>query len=147
MFLDNVQYLDHMTDAYVRIQCKTMKEAFEYSAKGLVNIMFNIKNIDKKLRIPLSVEGEELENLLFEWLDKILLIMLIDRVVLSKFNVKIAFDKNLGKYILSGYGEGESLDFKKHELKVEIKGITYHEMKILSHKDRDEVVIEYIVDL
>ena len=38
MFLDRVEYLDHMTDAYLRIRGQTMKEAFEYSAMGLVNI-------------------------------------------------------------------------------------------------------------
>ncbi|TVP40843.1 archease [Candidatus Nitrosocosmicus arcticus] len=147
MFLDHVEYLDHMTDAYLRIRGQTMKEAFEYSAMGLVNIMYDIENIEKKQRIPILAEGEELENLLFEWLDKILLMMLIDKVVFSKFNIEITFDKASDKYIIIGYGEGEFADLNKHELKVEIKGVTYHEMKILDHKDTNEIIIEYIVDL
>ena len=147
MFLDRVEYLDHMTDAYLRIRAQTMNEAFEYSAMGLVNIMYNIENIEKKQRIPIFAEGDELENLLFDWLDKILLIMLIDKVIFSKFKIEITFDKSSDKYILTGYGEGELVDLNKHELKVEIKGITYHEMKILDYKDTNETIIEYIVDL
>ena len=30
--------------------------------------MYNIKNIEKKQRIPIFAEGDELENLLFDWL-------------------------------------------------------------------------------
>jgi SHS2 domain-containing protein len=147
MFLDSVEYLDHMTDAYLRIRGQTMNEAFEYSAIGLVNIMYDIENIEKKQRIPIFAEGNELENLLFDWLDKILLMMLIDKVIFSKFKIEITFDKSSGKYIITGYGEGELVDLSKHELKVEIKGITYHEMKILDYKDTNETIIEYIVDL
>ena len=147
MFLDSVEYLDHMTDAYLRIRGQTLKEAFEFSAMGLVNIMYDIENIEIKQRIPIFAEGRELENLLFEWLDKILLMMLIDKLVFLKFNIEITFDKSSDKYIITGYGEGELVDLNKHELKVEIKGITYHEMKILDYKDTNEIIIEYIVDL
>ena len=147
MFLDSVEYLDHMTDAYLRIRGQTMNEAFEYSAMGLVNIMYDIENIEKKQQIPIFAEGDELENLLFDWLDKILLMMLIDKVIFSKFKIEITFDKSSDKYILTGYGEGELVDLSKHELKVEIKGITYHEMKIFDYKDSNETIIEYIVDL
>jgi SHS2 domain-containing protein len=147
MFLDSVEYLDHMTDAYLRIRGQTMKEAFEYSAMGLVNIMYDIENIEKNQRIPILAEGEELENLLFDWLDKILLMMLIDKVIFSKFNIEITFDRSSANYVLTGYGEGELVDLNKHELKVEIKGITYHEMKILDDENTNETIIEYIVDL
>lgn len=147
MFLDCVEYLDHMTDAYLRIRGQTMKEAFEYSAMGLVNIMYDIENIDKNQRIPILAEGEELEHLLFDWLDKILLMMLIDKVIFSKFDIEITFDRSSTKYVLTGYGEGEFVDLNKHELKVEIKGITYHEMKILDDENTNETIIEYIVDL
>jgi SHS2 domain-containing protein len=147
MFLDSVEYLDHMTDAYLRIRGQTMNEAFEYSAMGLVNIMYDIENIEKKQQITIFAEGDELENLLFDWLDKILLMMLIDKVIFSKFKIEITFDESSNKYLLTGYGEGELVDLSKHELKVEIKGITYHEMKILDYKDTNETIIEYIVDL
>ena len=147
MFLDRVEYLDHMTDAYLRIRGQTMNEAFEYSAMGLVNIMYNIENVEKKQQIHIFAEGDELENLLFDWLDKILLLMLIDKVIFSKFKIEITFDESSNRYLLTGYGEGELVDISKHELKVEIKGITYHEMKILNYKDTNETIIEYIVDL
>ncbi len=64
-------------------------------------------SIEKKQKIPLSAEGFDLENLLFDWLEKILLLLLIDKIILSEFNIVIDFNKELNKYFIEGYGEGE----------------------------------------
>jgi SHS2 domain-containing protein len=147
MTLENIEYLDHMTDAYIRCKGKTLAASFQNSAKGLVNVMYDINSIEKKRKIPLLAEGFDLENLLFDWLEKILLLLLIDKIILSDFNIVIDFNKELNKYSIEGYGEGEYVNLEKHELKVEIKGITYHEMKIFKEPHKDEFVIEYIIDL
>lgn len=143
----NVEYLDHITDAYLRIHGTNLEEAFEYAGKGLVGTMYELEGIQPKKQAPIVAEGKDLENLLFDWLDKILLIVLIDRIIMSEFIVEIVRDEKSGKYIINGYGKGENIDPDRHELKVEIKGITYHEMKILENKDSNGVTIEYIVDL
>lgn len=146
MSVNNIEYLEHMTDAYVRVYGKDLDESFQYSAIGLVNIMYNIEKIEKKQRVLIAAEGADLENLLFDWLEKILLLMLIDKIVLSEFHVDISFNQKNKKYVLKGYGDGEMIDFNKHEFKVEIKGITFHEMKIITDK-KNQIIIEYIVDL
>ncbi len=137
-----------MTDAYVRVRAKTLSDSFKFSAQALVNIMFDIDKIEKKQKISLYSEGHDLENLLFDWLEKILLIMLIDRIILSDFTINnISFNKELDKYVLVGFAEGEPIDLDKHDLKVEIKGITYHQMKIIEDSSNNEIIIEYLVDL
>ena len=77
--------------------------------------------MEKKLKIPLSAEGFDLENLLFDWLEKVLLIILIDKIILFDFNIVIDFNKELNKYFIKGYGEGESINDELHELKVKSK--------------------------
>ena len=144
---DNIEYLEHMTDAYVRCKGKTLAESFRYSAKGLVNIMYDINSIEKKQKVLLFAEGFDLENLLFDWLEKVLLLLLIDKIILSEFYIDIYFKKQMNRYIIEGYGEGDYVDPNKHDLKVEIKGITYHEMKIFKEQNKDKFIVEYIVDL
>ena len=61
--------------------------------------------------------------------------------------IDIYFKKQLNKYIIEGYGEGDYVDHNKHDHKVEIKGITYHEMKIFKEQNKDKFIVEYIVDL
>jgi SHS2 domain-containing protein len=144
---DNIEYLDHMTDAFVRCKGKTLEDAFQFGATGLVNIMYDIKNIEKRQKVSVSAEGFDLENLLFDWLEKILLLLLIDKIILVEFKININFNKQLNRYIIEGYGLGDLADLGKHELKVEIKGITYHEMKIFKDENKNEFFIQYIVDL
>lgn len=147
MSLEDIEYLDHMTDAYLRVKASTLKEVFELAGKGLVNTMYDIHHIEAKKRISISAEGKELENLLFDWLDKVLLLMLIDRIILSEFEIKIIYDDKNCQYEIKGYGEGDEIDSSKHELKVEIKGITYHEMKIFEDVNQNQIIVEFIVDL
>ena len=142
-----VEYLDHMTDAYLRIHGSNLEEAFEYAGKGLVGIMYELEGINTSKQVPISAEGKDLENLLFDWLDKILLVVLIDRTIMSEFRAEIIRDKETGHYSIHGYGKGEQINQHRHELKVEIKGITYHEMKILENNDKGGAILEYIVDL
>ena len=70
-----------------------------------------------------------------DWLEKILLLILIDKIILTDFNIVIYLNKELDKYFIEGYGEGDFVNFEKHELNVEIKGITYHEMKIFHEQN------------
>ncbi len=59
--------------------------------------MYDIAKIEKNQKIFLSAEGSDLENLLYDWLEKILLLLLIDKVILSDFNIVVDFDKELKK--------------------------------------------------
>ncbi len=131
MNIENVEYLDHITDAHVRCIGKTLSEAFELSAKGLLNIMFDITKIEQNQKYTFYITGFDLENLLYNWLEKILLMFLIDKTIMSNFDVLIFFDKDSNNFILEGVGQGEAFDIEKHGLDVEVKGITYHEMKII----------------
>ena len=126
---NNIEYLEHMTDAHVRCKGKTLAESFQYSAKGLVNIMYDMISVEKKQKVPLFAEGFDLENLLFDWLEKVLLLLLIDKIILSEFHIDIYFNKHLNKYIIKGHGEGDYIDPSTHDLKVEIKGITYQRLE------------------
>ncbi len=147
MILDNIEYLDHMTDGYLRCKGKTLTDAFQFAAKGLVNMMYDLNYVEKKLTIPITAEGFDLENLLFDWLEKVLLIILINKILLTEFHIIIHFNKELNKYYIKGHGEGELINDELHELKVEIKGITYHEMRIIKDRYDDMFIIEYIIDL
>ncbi len=147
MILNNIEYLDHMTDGYIRCKGKTLTDAFQFAAKGLVNMMYDLNYVEKKLIIPISAEGFDLENLLFDWLEKVLLIILINKILLTEFHISMNFNNKLNKYCIEGFGKGDLINEKLHELKVEVKGITYHEMKIIKDHSDDMFIIEYIVDL
>ena len=180
---EKFRYLDHMTDLIVEAYGNTLEELFENSAIGLVNAMFEISNVDLTTSIKIIAEGYDFKSLLYDWVEKIILAIYIDRMIITKFdslsfskiytaitnnnkkeetviteeNKLIAKDLDFADnkeynskynviYKLVGIGKGEIINLEKHEYKVEVKSVTYHEMQIMKNKD-GYYTARFLVDL
>ena len=66
--------MEHSTDAFVQAQGSTLEELFEKCAKGFVNIMFDIDKVKNRRSVAIAAEGDDLEGLLYDWLEKVLLL-------------------------------------------------------------------------
>jgi SHS2 domain-containing protein len=142
-----------MTDAVIEAYGGNLEEAFENSALGLVNTMFDLTatsntscSADKEIQI--EAKGFDLQSLLYNWLEKVMLVVLVDHILLSDFKVKIT-KETLGEYnyLLNGIAKGEDLNSEKHHYKVEVKAITYHEMEIKEEKEKNRVTTRFLLDL
>ena len=131
-----------MTDAVIEARGRTMEEAFEYAAKGLCDTMVKLAAVEPKKEVVIIAEGHDYHSLLFDWLDKVMLLMVADKFALSEFKVKIA--KN-GGYSIAATARGEPLDLDKHGYKVEIKAVTYHEMEVT--EDASGAKVKFLLDL
>jgi SHS2 domain-containing protein len=138
------RFLDHMTDAVIEAYGNTLEEAFENAARGLIDTMIDLKTVRPEKEIKLSAKGHDLYSLLFDWLDKVMLLLVADRIVISQFSIKIKQHNNNG-YSLEGTTRGEPLHLDQHHYKVEIKAVTYHEMEIKQEKGM--VTVRFILDL
>jgi SHS2 domain-containing protein len=137
------RYLDHVTDAIVEAYGSSLDEAFENSAKGLVNTMIDLEQISPDQEYEIVAKGYDVKSLLYDWLEKVMLGLLIDNIALSDFKVKVS--KNNGNYFLKGIAKGEVLDLKKHHYKIEIKAVTYHEMEI--KQTENIITTRFLLDL
>ena len=131
-----------MTDAVLEAYGETLEDAFENAAKGLNDTMVELKTVIPDREIRITAEGHDLYSLLFDWLDKVMLLLVADGIVMSDFSVKIRQDKG---YFLEGIAKGERLNLDKHHYKVEIKAVTYHEMDIKQEKGKASV--RFLLDL
>jgi SHS2 domain-containing protein len=145
---EGYKYLEHSTDAFVQAHGSSLEVLFGNCAKGLVNIMFDIDKVEDRQFGTITASGEDLENLLFDWLEKVLLKILIDQIVVSRFSIEIS-KKNANvlekKYLLRAHVGGEKVSYSKHKYKIEIKAITYHELKI--KRIGPNYVATFLVDL
>jgi SHS2 domain-containing protein len=128
-----------MAEAYGRTLC----EVFANSAKALVNIVCDLPKIDPNKSVIVETEGFDQISLLYNWLEKVLLTLMVDHIALANFEVTI--ERSRDKYKLTGMCRGEAFSEHKHHYKVEVKAITYHEMKIF--KRNDIFIVQFIVDL
>ena len=133
--------MDHMTDAVIEAFGSTLEEAFEYAAKAVNDTMVDIKTVRPLQEIRIEAQGHDLHSLLFEWVDKVMLLLVADGVAMSEFSVKIDQDS----YSLAALARGEKLDLERHRYKVEIKAVTYHEMQI--QQDKNGATVRFLLDL
>jgi SHS2 domain-containing protein len=119
---------EHEADIGIRGFGGTIEEAFGNAALALYSVIVNIKNVQPKEKKHIAVSAPDHELLLVEWLNALLTLSDIERMVFSKFEMIISGSS------LQATAWGESLDRVKHEPKVEVKGATYH---LLSVKEQD----------
>jgi SHS2 domain-containing protein len=131
-----------MTDAVIEAHGETLEEAFENAAKGVNDTMIDLTTVRPDREIRIAAEGHDLYSLLFDWLDRVMLLLVADGIVMSEFSVKI---KHNNGYSLEGIARGEKLDLDKHRYKVEIKAVTYHEMEI--RQEKGKVTVRFLLDL
>lgn len=136
------RFLDHMTDAVIEAYGETLEEAFENAAKGVNDTMVDLKTVRQDKEIKIIAKGHDLYSLLFDWLDKVMLLLVADGIVMSEFSVKI---KQNNGYSLEGVAKGEKLDLDRHRYKVEIKAVTYHEMQVTQEKGK--ATVRFLLDL
>lgn len=145
---DRFRYLDHMTDSVIEAYGKSMEDAFENSALALVNTMFDISRIQIMKEEELSAHGHDMQSLLYDFLEKVIILISVDGFAAAAF--KVVISENIGSdiegsYSLRAIAKGEAVDLNKHSYKVEVKAITYHEMSIV--QEADGVKIRFLIDL
>ena len=136
-------YFETTADLGVEAKGKSLEEAFKEGAKGLYNIMVDIDKVDKREAVEFEVEGESLEELLYNFLNELLFYTDVDNLVFSDFDIKIERDDDNYKLRCTAYGE--KIDKEKHNIKEEVKAVTYHKMEI--KQEDGGWKIRYIVDL
>ena len=135
----NYETFEHEADIGIRGFGKTVEEAFENTALALYSVMVNIQAIEPQEKRIVTVSAPDIELLLVEWLNALLSLSDVDRMVFSKFKVMIEGTS------LTGTAWGESLDRERHEPNVEIKGSTYHMLKVAEEHGR--FVAQCVVDV
>ncbi len=136
-------FLEHITDAFIRAEGATLEEAFANAARGLTDTMIHIETVKEKTGEQFAVQGSDLENLLYNWLETLLIKVTTESLVFSTFNLKIRRIK--GGYELKGTGSGEKLNLRRHKPKTEVKAATYHQMKI--EQKNGHVTLQFLLDL
>ncbi|MEM3437713.1 MAG: archease [Nitrososphaerales archaeon] len=124
----NYTFLEHMVDALIEAHGESLEEAFESAGLALVDTMVNIEKVEEKIEDHIKVNGWDLKNLLYNWLEELLIKVTSEGKTYSSFKVKIK--KKEGMYELEAVAKGEDLDIVKHEPKTEVKAVTYHMMDI-----------------
>jgi SHS2 domain-containing protein len=134
------EIFEHTADLGLRIRAADRDELFAEAARALFSVL--VANLDEVRGVQVkafTVEGEENDLVLFDWLSELLYTFDTEHVLLSQFDVKVTGNG------VRATCRGEPIDPSRHELDHEVKAITYHGLKV--EQIADGWLAEVIVDI
>ncbi|XP_047467510.1 protein archease [Mugil cephalus] len=136
------EYLDHTADVQIHSWGNTLEEAFEQCAMGMFGYMTDTETVEPIDTVDVESEGEDMESLLFHFLDDWLYKFSADLFFVPREIKVVHIDRMHFKIRSIGWGEEFSL--QKHPQGTEVKAITYSAMQI---HDTEKPEIFAIIDI
>ena len=117
--------LEHTADIGFEAFGATRKEVFANAGRALVHLMVDLETIVPQREMALRAEASDMPNLLVNWLSEILYLVDAEGWLFRDFEVKDLTDHSLG-----GMARGEKFDRTRHQAKLLVKAITYHQLDL-----------------
>jgi SHS2 domain-containing protein len=134
------ELFEHTADIGLRIRAETLAGLFEEAGRALFSAMVvNLDEVRPLQEVGIRVEGNDREELLFDWLAELLYRFDADHFVFGEFHVEL---EEAG---LRATARGEPIDPDRHHFDADIKAITYHGFKV--EQTDDGWLAEVIVDV
>jgi len=141
---EGYQFLDHVTDAFIEAWGPSLERALAQAGIGLIDTIVDVSKVRPVGEYLLVVEGHDELELVYNWLEELLLGFEIRKIVIAQFEVDPVRQSDK-MFHLKAKAKGELYDPLRHRAKVEVKGVTYHMMKISTEEGL--VKIRYLLDL
>ena len=120
---------DHTADLGMEFFGGSREELFVSAGAGIFDVITDINRIKTEKTFRINVEGLDLEDLLVNWLRELLYLHQVKRMLLSEFHIS-----EMDAVHLKGTVMGEPFDEKRHEIKKEVKAVTYHNIEVTENK-------------
>ena len=121
--------LAHTADIGLEAVAPTRNELFEVAARGLRAMLFGRSPAEATLRLEVCLGADEPGELLVRWLNEILCLCEMTRLVPADFAIAACTDRQLTATI-----SGEPFDPDRHTVERVAKAVTYHQLTVEERK-------------
>jgi SHS2 domain-containing protein len=129
--MGDFQLLEHTADMGIMATGGSLAELFVAAARGLREIVFGDQTVEQgREEFSVEVQGGDTEELLVNWLNELLFLMLDRSVFPTKFTMEEIEERHL-----RGKISGRSADLDIEPVR-EVKAVTFHLLRIEEHKGR-----------
>lgn len=120
---------DHTADLGVIIFGQTYIELFANAAYALFDLLTKLSEVKEEISYPMEIEAADREDLLVRFLSELLYLFASKNYLCKRVSFLTCKEKSL-----KAETWGEHFDPQRHEIKTEIKAITYHQLEIKKSK-------------
>ena len=122
--MQKYEFLEHTADVTFKAYGRDLSELFENAAEALENTIIHLHGVATEETLTIEMDSDSYENLLYDWLSKLLITFEVDRFAVKKCLVKIT------GLSLTATCLGQRLDLTRHRLNAEVKAVTYHNLEV-----------------
>ncbi|UCE67044.1 MAG: archease [Candidatus Zixiibacteriota bacterium] len=120
---------------------ETLEDLFASCAEACFSAMAELSKVDPKIDYSVDISADNLDDLLVDFLSELIYLKDAEKIFFSRFDINIDAD-NIS---LNAVARGERIDYNKHDVKVDVKAATYHNLEIKQIENGFEVNV--ILDL
>ncbi|KUO89574.1 MAG: archease [Pyrobaculum sp. OCT_11] len=138
------RYGEHTADVLIQAYGCTLEEAFINAAIALGDLTYYTQRVEPRAAREVVVEYDDLEGLLFKWIDELLYLFDAKKFAISR-KIQLAIRRDGGCRIEATL-HGEPYSQEKHGFTgLIVKAMTFHMLEI---KQIDDYwVVQYVVDI
>jgi SHS2 domain-containing protein len=135
--MQRFELIEHTADIGIKAYGKDLPEAFANAAFGMFSIIAELDNVLEKESRRVEVAADDVESLLFEWLNGLLYYFDVETLLFKRFDIL-----ELGDTRLVADCHGEKYDPSRHRLKTGVKSSTYHMLEVDRENNRVQVIFD-----
>jgi len=133
--VDDFRVLEHTADVGFEAFGATPEEAFRNAGRALMNVIVELDSVASRERIAMTAQAREPAGLLVAWLSEIVYLCDAEGWLFRDFEViQLAIcgapvrADNSGGSSLAAVGIGERFEAGRHQIKLLVKAVTYHQL-------------------
>jgi CMP/dCMP kinase len=134
------EHFHHQADIGIRGIGSTVAEAFAQAALALTSVITDPSSVTPKSSITVAASAEDLDTLLFDFLNLLIYEMDTRKMLFSQFDITITGTA------LKATMAGEEVQVSKHQPAVEVKAATYYEL-LVRHQPNGSWCAQCVVDV
>ena len=119
------EILDHTADIGLVVYGKDLKSLFTNAGEGLFYLITDLRKVRRRTERRIRIRKESLERLMVDWLTELLYLHEVENLLFRKFDIESVGENGLGAVVT-----GEPFQEGFHEIKIEVKAVTYHQIQV-----------------
>ena len=135
--MERFKLIEHTADIGLAAYGQDLKEAFANAAYGMFSIIAGLENVKEKETRRVAVTADDIESLLFEWLNALLYYFDVEQLLFNVFDIL-----ELEETKLVADCRGEVFDPARHEIKTGVKSATYHLLEVDKKNHKVQVIFD-----
>jgi len=134
-FANKFRFMEKAVTADVAFEAfgKSLNDIFQNSAMATAETMVDTDTVASRLQKTIKLQNKDIGALLIDFLNEICYYKDAEQMLLCKFEVDIKQNKETKIYVLTAKIGGEHIDYKKHQLRADVKAATHHMFELKQH--------------